>query len=131
MSINPIFYRVCNHLASSTTTISTILGSGAMRKLARRKKTNRLLMSVSIIFFLSWAPLNIYNMILDIFTPFDVSRMIYRYFLIQILVYFVGQFSINTDILTTNTDIKNGSSTNSLLDGTVSPRFLSSVWELL
>ena len=69
-----IFVRVCQFL-SSTTTISTINSSSITRKLARRKKTNRLLISASIIFFISWAPLNIYNLVLDIFSPFDVSRL--------------------------------------------------------
>ena len=69
-----IFVRVCQFL-SSTTTISTINSSSITRKLARRKKTNRLLISASIIFFISWAPINIFVLVLDIFSPFDVSRL--------------------------------------------------------
>ena len=37
----------------------------------RRKKTNRMLITVTIIFFVSWAPLNLFNILLDIFEPFD------------------------------------------------------------
>ena len=37
----------------------------------RRKKTNRMLITVSIIFFMSWAPLNIFNIVIDIFEPFQ------------------------------------------------------------
>ena len=51
------------------------------RQMERRKKTNRLLITVSVIFFLSWAPLNIFNIIIDIFEPFknnetDVEMML-------------------------------------------------------
>ena len=51
------------------------------RQMERRKKTNRLLITVSVIFFLSWAPLNIFNIIIDIFEPFknnetDVELML-------------------------------------------------------
>ena len=42
------------------------------RKLARRKKTNLMLILVSLVFFLSWAPINIYNLVLDIGHPFKV-----------------------------------------------------------
>ena len=41
------------------------------RQMKRRKKTNRLLITVSVIFFLSWAPLNIFNIVIDIFDPFQ------------------------------------------------------------
>ena len=37
----------------------------------RRKKTNRMLITVTIIFFLSWAPLNLFNIVFDIFEPFE------------------------------------------------------------
>ena len=33
----------------------------------------RMLIIVTVIFFLSWAPLNIFNIVLDIFEPFDNS----------------------------------------------------------
>ena len=41
------------------------------RQMERRKKTNRMLITVTIIFFVSWAPLNLFNILLDIFEPFD------------------------------------------------------------
>ena len=37
------------------------------RKLARRRRTNLLLIAVSVIFFTSWFPLNTLNMVMDIF----------------------------------------------------------------
>ena len=43
------------------------------RKLARRRRTNLLLMMVSLVFFIAWAPIHIYLIILDIFKPFQVS----------------------------------------------------------
>ena len=42
------------------------------RKLSRRKKTNRMLIMVSFVFFLSWAPLNILNLTYDLFSSFQV-----------------------------------------------------------
>ena len=36
----------------------------------RRKKTNRMLISISFLFFLSWAPINIFNILLDVANPF-------------------------------------------------------------
>ena len=41
------------------------------RQMERRKKTNRMLITVTIIFFVSWAPLNLFNILIDIFEPFD------------------------------------------------------------
>ena len=46
-----------------------------MRRMARKKKTNRMLMMVSLVFFLSWAPLNVLNLALDIFGPFQVRLL--------------------------------------------------------
>ena len=40
----------------------------------RRRKTNKMLITVSVIFFLSWAPLNILNIVIDTFEPFDNSE---------------------------------------------------------
>jgi hypothetical protein len=34
--------------------------------MARRKRTNLMLVLVSLTFFISWAPLNIFNIILDL-----------------------------------------------------------------
>ena len=43
------------------------------RMLARRKKTNQMLISVSLVFFLSWAPLNLLNLFLELHGPFEVD----------------------------------------------------------
>ena len=40
----------------------------------RRRKTNLMLVVVSVTFFISWAPLNIFNMVLDITALFKVRK---------------------------------------------------------
>ena len=47
--------------------IMLYLISRLARKLARRRRTNLLLIAVSVIFFTSWFPLNTLNMVMDIF----------------------------------------------------------------
>ena len=44
------------------------------RQMERRRKTNRMLITVTIIFFVSWAPLNLFNILIDTFEPFDNSE---------------------------------------------------------
>ena len=44
------------------------------RKLARRRKTNLMLIIVSLVFFISWAPINFYNLVLDVVHPFKVTQ---------------------------------------------------------
>ena len=43
------------------------------RKLARRRRTNMLLMMVSLVFFIAWAPIHIYLIVLDVIKPFQVN----------------------------------------------------------
>ena len=44
----------------------------ALRKMNRRKRTNFILTTISIVFFVSWAPLNILNVIINTDNPFKV-----------------------------------------------------------
>ena len=44
------------------------------RKLARRRRTNFILMMVSIVFFLAWAPIHIYLLAEDIINPHQVTE---------------------------------------------------------
>ena len=44
------------------------------RQMERRKKTNRMLITVTIIFFVSWAPLNLFNILIEILEPFDQTE---------------------------------------------------------
>ena len=64
-----IYTRVCCAF-SANMSVSGINTNN--RKLARRKKTNMMLIIVSLVFFLSWAPINLYNLVLDIGHPFKV-----------------------------------------------------------
>ena len=69
--VGVIYIRVCcafsaRHSMSNTNTNKNT------RKLARRRKTNLMLIIVSLVFFISWAPINIYNLVLDIVQPFKV-----------------------------------------------------------
>ena len=73
MAVGIIYYRVCSAFLSKFST-STIATSRSKRKLARRKKTNLMLILVSLVFFFSWAPVNIYNLVLDIAKPFKVTN---------------------------------------------------------
>ena len=45
------------------------------RNNARRKRTNKILVSVSLVFFISWAPLNILTLALDFYQPFEVKSI--------------------------------------------------------
>jgi hypothetical protein len=45
------------------------------RQMQRRKRTNFMLVLVSLTFFISWAPLNIFNIILDLTNAFKVGKI--------------------------------------------------------
>merc|ERR1712062_549944 len=49
----------------STTQVG-LSSARAARKLQRRRRTNKILIGVSVVFFFSWAPLNFFN-IVDLF----------------------------------------------------------------
>ena len=51
----------------------------AQRKMNRRKRTNFILAATSIVFFVSWAPLNILNVIINTENPFKVNQIYYLY----------------------------------------------------
>jgi hypothetical protein len=69
-SKNSFFFRISLSLKCEPT--PNISRQRQARKLARRKKTNQMLISVSLVFFLSWAPLNLLNLFLEIHGPFEV-----------------------------------------------------------
>ena len=54
---------------TETGTTNTGLSKTQERKLARRRRTNFILMLVSLVFFLAWAPIHIYLLALDIINP--------------------------------------------------------------
>ena len=66
-----LYARVCLAISSSHpsrcfTTISKA------RKIARKKRTNMMLILVSSFFFISWAPISIFNLTLHLFDPLKV-----------------------------------------------------------
>ena len=59
--------------ASSTKMFSNGVPSRrTLRKIKRRRRTDILLTVISLIFFLSWAPLNVLNVVISIVNPFKV-----------------------------------------------------------
>ena len=57
------------------------LSSSMMRKLSRRKRTDILLTPISLLFFLSWAPLNVLNAVINVENPFKVIIINIKYLL--------------------------------------------------
>ena len=71
-NLNDLCFRVCQCLnRQSNVPLSSHRRS---RQMERRRKTNRMLITVTIIFFVSWAPLNMFNILIDTFEPFDNSE---------------------------------------------------------
>lgn len=57
--------------------ISANIRSGSIqrdRDHARVRRTNSLLISIALIFGISWMPLNVFNVIVDVFEPFDFGN---------------------------------------------------------
>ena len=70
------------------------------RKIERRKKTNRALILVTVVFFLSWLPYNIFNFIFVVLEPlqlFEPDQTILTYAFIS--VHFTGMTSVLTNPL--------------------------------
>ena len=68
-----------SRIANSVTPKPTVMTPGSIvrsktqeRKLARRRRTNLILMMVSIVFFLAWAPIHIYLLVVDLIYPNQV-----------------------------------------------------------
>ena len=70
------------------------------RKIERRKKTNKTLILVTVVFFLSWLPFNIFNFIYVVLKPFHLFELdptIQGYAFIA--VHFIGMTSVLTNPL--------------------------------
>lgn len=70
------------------------------RKTERRKKTNRALILVTLVFFLSWLPYNVFNLIFVVLEPlelFETDHTIMTYSFIT--VHFIGMTSVITNPL--------------------------------
>ena len=64
---------MCQYL-SRQSNVPALASHRRSRQMERRRKTNRMLITVTIIFFVSWAPLNLFNILIDTFEPFDNSE---------------------------------------------------------
>ena len=73
MNLNDSCFRVCQCL-SRQSNVPALASHRRSRQMERRRKTNRMLITVTIIFFVSWAPLNLFNILIDTFEPFDNSE---------------------------------------------------------
>ncbi|KFM78023.1 Neuropeptide Y receptor type 6, partial [Stegodyphus mimosarum] len=65
------YARICKKLKYRMVTKGTKLQDKQARDKKRVKKTNILLISIALIFGLSWMPLNILNVVADFFYPFS------------------------------------------------------------
>lgn len=88
--IGLFLYRICHKLkyrmASSTSSRSAASGgvsssSRSRKEDQRMRKTNTLLVSIALIFCISWLPLNLYNVVVDLHNPFgeDTESMLVVY----------------------------------------------------
>ena len=74
-SFHPLF-RISSSLQVDL--LSSITSQRQVRMIARRKRTDKILLSATLVFFLSWAPLNILNLVLDFQTPVEVNRNVIK-----------------------------------------------------
>lgn len=65
------YARICRKLTTRMGTKGTKLKEKQARDKKRVKKTNTLLISIALIFGISWLPLNILNVVADFFDPLD------------------------------------------------------------
>ena len=63
--IGYIYYKVCKAIPVTQTSSKTT-NNRVIRKMARRRRTNNILIGVSLVFFICWAPINILNISLNI-----------------------------------------------------------------
>ena len=63
-----LYKRVSNKVSSPI-----MSGPGVARKFLRIKKINQMLLLTSLVFFFSWTPIHIFNIVLDVADIFQVS----------------------------------------------------------
>ena len=64
LKVRTYIFRICQHISQNSIAIPT--SQRMNRKLQRRKRTNKMLIIVSVSFFISWAPINIFNSVYDL-----------------------------------------------------------------
>ena len=94
--------RICNRLRdrmihsghTSTPAVAATSSSSSPNKTHRRgnrmRKTKKLLIMIAVIFCLSWLPLNLYNIIVDIHNPFSDTEVM---FLTYAICHMIGMSS--------------------------------------
>lgn len=80
LTVSTAYARICNKLKYRMANASTRSARSKKEDL-RMRKTNTLLVSIALIFCLSWLPLNLYNVIVDLHNPFgeDMETMLIVY----------------------------------------------------
>ncbi|KAH9515873.1 Neuropeptide Y receptor [Dermatophagoides farinae] len=75
--VSVVYARLCIKLRSRTLrrTSTTQLPKLRTRLQRRMRKTNLLLISIALIFFISWLPLNVLNIVADFFFPVSAFRI--------------------------------------------------------
>jgi neuropeptide Y receptor len=74
------------------------LRTGSVRKdQARVRRTNMLLISIALIFGVSWMPLNAFNLLVDLFDPFEGD--VYKSRVVYAFCHLIGMSSANTNPL--------------------------------
>jgi len=74
--------------------------TGSVRKdQARMRRTNMLLISIAVIFGISWMPLNVFNLICDVFQPPQIVDNWYIQRIIYAFCHLIGMSSANTNPL--------------------------------
>ena len=70
------YTRICNRLRKRVISAeASEEHDSSRRREARIKKTKKLLVSLTLMFCLSWLPLNLYNIIVDIKNPFEDTEL--------------------------------------------------------
>lgn len=81
LTLSIAYARICNKLKYRMANSSTRSSSRSRKKDGRMRRTNTLLVSIALIFCLSWLPLNLYNVVVDLHNPFgdDTESMLIVY----------------------------------------------------
>nr|XP_053630402.1 neuropeptide F receptor-like [Cherax quadricarinatus] len=80
LTVSVAYARICNKLKYRMTNACSSSARSKKEDL-RMRKTNTLLVSIALIFCLSWLPLNLYNVVVDLHNPFgeDTESMLIVY----------------------------------------------------
>jgi len=81
ISIGYIYCRVCRALPNIVTNAPRT-NIRMIRKMARRKRANIILVGVSLIFFICWAPINVLNIFMNISTMFNFESPLDQHWLL-------------------------------------------------